>query len=158
MTKYREIKQLVHAENIVFWHAVQSCIINIPALFILQKPVLTDFVGLRWITFLCLSATSATLLSNTALQVSLVYITLFIPIPSSLIREWFQWRKASTCLWRLLSSMLVSSTFNFESRESNVVFKVFLERAPRLLEELGAGFIMLSGCLVPLVKFCTRNQ
>ena len=50
--------------------------------------------------------------------------------------------------------------FHFQVRvkESNVVFKVFLERAPRLLEELGAGFIMLSGCLVPLVKFCTRNQ
>ena len=30
MTKYREIKTLVHAENIVFWHAVQSCMINIP--------------------------------------------------------------------------------------------------------------------------------
>lgn len=40
----------------------------------------------------------------------------------------------------------------------NMIFKVFLERAPRMLEELGAGFIMLSGCLVPLVKFCTRDQ
>ena len=89
MTKYREIKHLVHAENIVFWHAVQerlwtthrsddknmvhkplvkSCIINVPALLIFQKPVFTDLIGLKWLTFLCLSATSATLLSNTALQ------------------------------------------------------------------------------------------
>ena len=37
-------------------------------------------------------------------------------------------------------------------------FIVFLKRAPRVLEELGAGFIMMSGMLVPLVKFCTRDN
>ena len=38
------------------------------------------------------------------------------------------------------------------------IFIVFLKRAPRVLEELGAGFIMMSGMLVPLVKFCTRDN
>jgi len=36
MTKYREIKTLVHAENIVFWHAVQSCLINIPGIYLIN--------------------------------------------------------------------------------------------------------------------------
>ena len=141
MTKYREIKHLVHAENIVFWHAVQerwlknrlknsliwlenlekSCLINIPALLIFQKPVFTDLIGLKWLTFLCLSATSATLLSNTALQVWSNTYTLWrlfslwnftvvqtldtqnLSLPlfdlkkSSRIQAWFQWPKVSTC-------------------------------------------------------------
>ena len=70
MTKYREIKTLVHAENIVFWHAVQSCMINIPgmsfsmdgslfrgdlngeifsAMLIFQKYKAPDINGMKWL-------------------------------------------------------------------------------------------------------------
>ena len=156
MTKYREIKQLVHAENIVFWHAVQSCIINVPALLILQKPVLTDLVGLKWLTFLCLSATSATLLSNTALQVKSGEIWLSNPTISSPILAWSQWHKA--LIYQLLLSLSMWVSIEQLFLDFYFIPSVFLKRAPRVLEELGAGFIMLSGMLVPLVKFCTRDN
>ena len=101
MTKYREIKTLVHAENIVFWHAVQSCLINIPAMLIFQKYQVPDATGLKWILYLSISATSATLLSNTALQVTAIWLGTATNLTSLQIQEWSQWHKALICLLQL---------------------------------------------------------
>ena len=53
----------------------------------------------------------------------------------------------------------VSETSNFGGSKSGElwyknIFSVYLKRAPRILEEIGAIFIMFSGMLIPLVKFC----
>ena len=87
LTKYRVIKTEVFPETIVFWHAVQSVLINIPLMLILQNYSMPGFVAfekslkflclkiyldktaLRWLAGLCLSATGGTLLSNHAIQV-----------------------------------------------------------------------------------------
>ena len=44
--------------------------------------------------------------------------------------------------------------FSIFSRGTLTYFSVYLKRAPRILEEIGAIFIMFSGMLIPLVKFC----
>ena len=93
-------------------------------MLIFQKYQAPDISGIKWLSALCLSATSATLLSNTALQVP-YYMTHMIWLMQIIdqskkscilfslqILVWCQWRKASICQSQQLSNTSVRTAFH----------------------------------------------
>ncbi|CAG5105463.1 Oidioi.mRNA.OKI2018_I69.chr1.g2147.t1.cds [Oikopleura dioica] len=75
-TRYRQIKEEVSAEAIVFWHALQSCSLNIPVTLIFQNYSIPSSTAGKWLVALCFTATGGTLGSNKALQDRLVHLGL----------------------------------------------------------------------------------